>query len=816
MENKALNTAYKNPALPVSDRVENLLSQMTIEEKVAQLCGNGVMAGKFHDIAQEIPNGCGHINGSFLLGESDAEARAKSIEEIQRYLVEETRLGIPALFHMEVTSGSFFTDAVTAPVAIAMGATFDRNAVGEMAGLIGRQNRAEGYNHAFGPVLDVGRDQRWGRLGETYGEDPTLIAAMGSAYVEGLQGHGDWAHYVGATGKHFLGYSMSEDAKNIGNQRIPERELREVHLKPWAAAVEAGMSTVMNAYGVINGEPVVSSRHILTGLLRDELGFKGLTVADYCSINRCVENYETTESYAEAGKMALEAGLDVELPDPTCFNGEFTQWIKDGIISMERIDEAVRRVLELKFKLGLFEHPYPDYSAIAALKKAPENETVSRKLSEESIVMTKNNGVLPLKKSAKIAVIGPNGNNKRCFYGSYTYAAMLEMKANLSKMFVGMEGMGGAMAAAKEEDHFAIEDIEEEIAWRYPETCSLVDALQAAGAKVQFAQGCEIQGNSRSGFAEAFKLAQEADIVILALGGRGGQVDGCTSGEGIEVPEIGLLGVQAELAKSVIEIGKPTVLLHMDVRPMANAEVTEAADAILECWYGGTWGSRAITEILFGEISPSGKLPLTCLAGPQQNPSYLGQLRGCGHVNPATEIQKSPMMLPDGPGIPDDVADTPRFTQRPDAYKPLFYFGHGLSYTSFEYSDLRMPESIDVCGSGAISFSVRNTGAMAGDEVVQLYFHDACASMVRPVVELAGFCRIHLEPGEKKRVTFQFDASQTAFVDGDNNWRVEPGKVYLMVGSSSVDIRLNGFITLTGQTSIIPAQRTYFSSAVLK
>lgn len=817
MQSNGLDARYKDPTLSIKERIEILLAQMTVEEKVAQLCGNGVMAGEFHDIQHELPNGCGHINGSFLLGEADAEARARSIEKIQRYLVEETRLGIPALFHMEVTSGSFYTDAVTAPVAIAMGATFDRETVGKMAALIGRQNRAEGYNHAFGPVLDIGRDQRWGRLGETYGEDPTLVAAMGSAYVDGLQGHGDWEHYVGATGKHFLGYGMSEDARNIGNQRIPDRELREVHLKPWAAAVEMGLSTVMNAYGVINGEPVVTSGYILKQLLREELGFQGLVVADYCSIDRCVENYETTESFAEAGKMALYAGLDVELPDPHGFNAEFTEWVHNGTVSMERVDEAVRNVLYLKFKLGLFEHPYPEYEAIALLKQAPENEAVSRKLSEESIVLTKNNGILPLDQHAKIAVIGPNGNNKRCFYGSYTYAAMLEMKANLSKMFVGMEGMGGAVTAAKKKDNFSIDDIEEEIAWRYPEVCSLVDALRADGADVCYAQGCEIQGNDKSGFAEAVALAEKADIVLLALGGRGGQVDGCTSGEGIEVPEIGLPGVQSELAQTVMAVGKPTVLLHMDVRPMANAAVTNSADAILECWYGGTWASRAISEILFGKISPSGKLPLTCLAGPQQNPSYLGQLRGCGHVNRDTEIRKRPMMLPGGPGTQEGPESTPPGPAlRPDAYEPLFYFGHGLSYTTFAYSDLRVPETMDICGSVDISFTVQNTGNIAADEVVQLYFHDACASMVRPVVELAGFHRIHLLPGESKRVTFQLDANQTAFIGGDNKWRVEPGKVYLMIGSSSIDIRLRSTIEITGQACNVPPQRTYFSAVTVE
>ena len=805
MKQSQLDRRYMDAARSPEERTELLLAQMTLDEKLAQLVGNGVMAGEFHDMQKEIPNGCGHINGSFLLGEENAEDRARSIEKIQRYMVEETRLGIPALFHMEVTSGSFYTDAVVSPVAIGMGATFDPDTVESFADILGRQNRAEGYNHGFGPVMEVGRDQRWGRLGETYGEDPTLVSKMASAFIRGAQGDGDLQSHIATTGKHFLGYGMAEDGLNIGNQRIPDRELQEVHLKPWAAGVEAGLSTVMNSYGVIDQEPIITSHYVLTELLREQLGFKGLVVADYCSVNRVLENYDTVESFADAGAQALMAGLDVELPDPAGFGDGLKQMILDGRVPMARVDDAVRNVLLLKFRMGLFESPYPDYAAIAAIRSDPRNAEVCKKLAQESIVMTKNNGVLPLKSTQKIAVIGPNGNQKRCFYGSYSYTAMLEMKANLAKMFIGMEGMGGAVNAAKENQRknvFAIGDIEDEIAWRYPEACTLLDAVRKFAPDAVYAQGCTVTGEDRSGFSEALAAAAQADVVILALGGRGGQVDGCTSGEGIEYPEIGLVGVQAQLAQEIAALHKPTILIHQDVRPMADARTDAAVDAILECWYGGTWSADSIANILFGQVSPSGKLPLTCLAGPQQNPLYLGQLRGCGHVNPKTKIQKGNS----GNGGPGGKPD--------DKFQPLYYFGHGLSYTEFSYSGLQLSSGeMDVQGAVAVSLDVTNTGSMTGDEVVQLYFHDDLASMIRPVVELAGFQRVSLAPGETAHITFDFHADQTAFVGRKRTWTVEPGNVHLMIGSSCADIRLNAEVMITGEAVEIVPQRTYYSAS---
>ena len=790
---------YWDPALPVEERVEDLLGRMTLEEKLAQLTGNGVMAGEFRDIHAELPHGCGHINGTFLKGEENAEARAKSIERIQRYLVEETRLGIPALFHMEAVSGSFYPDAVAVPVAIAMGASFDPATMEELGDLIGRQNRAEGYAHAFGPVLELGREQRWGRLGETYGEDPTLAGVMAAAYIRGLQGNGAPDTHVGATGKHFLGYGMAENGRNIGNQRIPSRELQEVHMKPWAAAIEAGLSTVMNAYGVINGEPVVSSHEILTRLLRRELGFQGLTVADYCSVDRLVEDYRTAESITDAGVQALEAGLDVELPDPHAFGPELLARIRQGTVSEARIDDAVRHVLTLKFRLGLFERPYPDNQAIARIREEVRNSDLPKRLAQESMVLTKNSGVLPLEQGCRVAVIGPNGDSRRCFFGGYTYPAMLEMKANMAKMFVGMEGIDGAVEHSRRQEPMPELDIEAEIAWRYPEARSVLEAVAPLAGEVRYCQGCGLLDPDRSGIPDAVELAKWADIVLLALGGRGGWVEGCTSGEGIECPEIGLPGIQRELAEAICAAGTPVVVLHMDVRPMAEPKVTEQADAVMECWYAGPCGARSIAELLFGLQTPSGKLPLTALRGPTQNPTYFGQVRGCCHTaDPFADQQRSP-----GP--------TGAQTQA-DPFAPLFYFGHGLSYTSFQYSDLALStKAVTMDQSAEITLTVENVGDRPGDEVVQLYFQDLTASMVRPMGELAGFQRLHLRPGEKKRVHFTFRPDQTALINREDAWILEPGTIRLLAGASSRDIRLTDTLVITGQTRQISCRRSLYS-----
>ncbi len=786
-----LDTRYKNPALSPEERTEILLGQMTLEEKIAQIVGNGVMAGELPNIAEALPHGAGHINGTFLLGEENAEARAASIEKIQRYMVEGTRLGIPALFHMEAVSGSFYTDAAVPPAAIAMGATFDTEAVEDMACFIGRQNRAEGYHHAFGPVLDLGRDQRWGRLGETYGEDPTLVSEMGAAFIRGIQGRGDLRRGVGATGKHFLAYGMNDGGQNLGNQRATPRELREVHAKPWAAAIEAGLSTVMNAYGIIDGEPIVSSPDILRRLLREELGFNGLVVADYCSVERCVDNWDTCETYADAGEAALRAGLDVELPDPKCFNEEFLARVREGRIPMDLIDAAVCRVLELKFRLGLFEHPYPDYAAIAAIRAEPERTVLPEKLCREAVVLTKNTGnLLPLKKGAKIALIGPHANCLRLLFGGYMYAPMLEMKARLSEMFIGMEGMGGAVEAAKHKPLLVLEDIEAEIRRRYPWAKTLLAALGDYTENIAWAQGCDVTGTDTSGFSEALALAREADVAVLALGGRGGWIPGCTSGEGVEYPHIGLHGVQAALAKAVLDTGKPTVIIHMDVRPMAEPEITEAAGAVLEAWHLGASGAGAIADILFGAVNPSGKLPLTCARGEYQLPMYMGQPRATGFARALR------------PG-------------EPDAYQPLFPFGHGLSYTTFAYSDLRLSQTnIDAGGTVTVSCKVKNTGAVPGRETVQLYFSDVLASLVRPGQELAGFQSVTLAPGEEKTVSFHLAAAQTAFIGKDGDYIVEPGEIRLMVGASSQDIRLRGSFTITGETVHAPRRPAFCASCV--
>ena len=783
-----LDTRYKDPEYTPEERTEFLLAQMTLEEKVAQLVGNGVMAGELPNIAEQLPLGAGHINGTFLLGEGSAEEKARTVETIQRHMVENTRLGIPAIFHMESASGSFYTDAVVVPMCIAMGASFDPDTVKEMAGFVGRQNRAEGFHHAFGPVLDLCRDVRWGRTGETYGEDPTHAAAMGVAYVTGLQGD-DLSHGVSATAKHFLAYGTSDGGQNLGNQRATLRELRQDHAKPWAAAIDAGLTTVMNSYGLIDGEPVSTSKAILTDLLRDELGFGGLLVADYCAIDRCVENWNTTETYGEAGVQSMNAGMDVELPDQKCFGDEFISRIRAGEVSMDRIDEAVRRVLLLKFRLGLFEQPYPDFERIAQLKNRPEYLDTARRLTAESIVMTKNDGVLPLSSGQKVAVIGPNGNDLRSMFGGYMYTAMLEMKSMLSKMFTGMEGTGGAVEAARIKELVSFDNIEDEIRWRYPGCQSVFDAVKEICPQAEYARGCDITGDDRSGFSEAVELAKRSDIVVLVLGGRGGWIAGCTSGEGVEYPHIGLHGVQRELAQAVAETGKPIVVLHMDVRPMADAPVTELASAILETWHPGRMGGQAIGDILSGRVSPSGRLSVTCPRGEYQLPLFFGHKRG---------TQYSRTMRP------GEV----------DQFEPLFYFGHGLSYTRFEYSDLRLSSSqISPDGRLDISLKVRNSGEMAGDEVVQLYFTDRVSSLARPAKELAGFRRVHLEAGEEKALTFCFDASQTAFIGLDGRWAVEPGKFDILIGASSEDIRLRDELEITGDKLYISPHRVYYSAS---
>lgn len=805
------NVPYKNPKLGVEERVEDLLSRMTLEQKIAQLGCVMSMGGNMDNMEEQLANGIGEV--AVMLGGLTPEDNVKMVETVQKFLLEKTELGIPAILHTEALSGGVFTGATNFPVSIGLAATWDTDKVREMGNIIREQMRTLGIRQALSPVMDIARDLRFGRIGETYGENPTLASQMSVAYVKGLQGE-DLKDGIAATAKHFLGYAVSEGGINMASSNIPPRELREVYAKPFEAAIrEAGLASVMNSYGSLDNDPVISSKEILTGLLRGELGFEGVTVTDYASINKLTDDYCVAEDYVKAGIMSMEAGMDVELPNPVAYGPGLREAVKSGNLDISVIDRAVKRVLSLKFRLGLFEKPYPDIEGMGQAYGNSRNEKVSYDLACKSAVLVRNqDNILPLKqKYKKIAVIGPNADSLRNLFGGYTYPSFVEFMlenittlaqmsqtgdANVEEILTGMVGVKVRITDGMPSDPKDIPTIHQALPMMYPGAKTVFQAIEEAcpESEILYSKGCEVKGEDRSGFAEAVKCAEESEVVIMVMGAKNGIGETATIGEGVDSSDIGMPGVQEDLVRAVYNTGRPVILVHMSARPLCSPWISEHIPAILEVWHPGQCGAAAAADILLGKANPGGKLPFTVIRSAGQIPSYADHRKGSGYAGRRNSV----------------ITNKDGYVN--ESNKPLFPFGHGLSYTQFEISDLTLSESaISSGGSLRVKCSVKNTGNCAGDEVVQLYFSDRQASMIRPVKELAGFRRITLEPGEKKALCFKLSASQTAFLDKEMRWVVEAGDIDVMIGVSSEDIILTDTFSISDTAVLKNGDRAFYA-----
>lgn len=803
---------YKDPSLPVEQRVDDLLSRMTLEEKVAQLYGIMPMAfwrpGGINEARMQafLPHGVGQISGIALGGSLKMKQLAEGINQIQRYLVEKTRLGIPAIFHNEALNGLVAPEAVNFPTAIGLSATWSPELVEQMTDIIRRQMVAAGMRQALSPVMDVARDPRWGRVHETYGEDPYLCGAMSIAFVRGLQGK-DLREGVIATGKHFLGYGFTEGGLNCATTHVGERELYECFARPFEAAIrEAGLISIMNSYSEINGIPCAASQEVLTRLLRGKLGFKGFVVSDYFAVRRLLTQFHIATDLQDAAIRALEAGLDVELPNPEAFP-KLVEAVRAGKVELALIDEAVRRTLIWKFRLGLFEQPYARVDQVPTLFSDPQHRTLSQEIATRSLVLLKNDGLLPLNKDLKrVAVIGPHADSVRAFFCWYTFPPMLEIMreavrnpqwaAQLIPTFEDGQPLTPDTAdvqAITEEmaEILAAEDIEAAIRKMYPAISvrEAVQSLVSAGTEVVYAKGCDVTDPSTEGFATAVEAARQADVAVVVLGDRSTMVGG-TTGEGQDRASLALPGSQQQLLEAVWATGTPVVLVLINGRPLAVNWAAEHVPAILEAWYPGQEGGLAIAKALWGEINPGGKLPVTIPRSEGQIPIYHYHKMGSGYQRPEEDTLT-------------------HYTDIP--ITPLYVFGHGLSYTRFEYANLRLSSQVDSRGQIEISCDVTNTGDRAGDEVVQLYLHDRQAKVTRPVQELAGFKRVSLAPGATCAVTFTVEMRQLGFYDQHMRFVVEPGTVDVMIGSSSSDIRLRGEFEITGEVVEVMGNRAFTS-----
>jgi beta-glucosidase len=753
---------YKDAAQSIDARTKDLISSMTLDEKIAQMGGvwsyEVLEAGKFSPKKAEalIKNGIGQICRPGVSTGVPPKAMAELINDIQKFLVKNTRLGIPALAHEECLNGFMAKNATVFPQIIGIASTWEPELVDKMTRIARAQMMAVGVRQGLSPVLDVVRDPRWGRVEENFGEDPYLVAKMGTAYVEGLQGD-DLKNGVVATLKHFVGYGLPEGGLNWAPAHIPPRLLREVYLYPFKEAIKEGRAlSVMNAYHEIDGIPCGASTELLTGILRKEWGFEGVVVSDYYAVENLQSYHRMAPDKAEAAKLALTAGIDIELPKHDCYAQPLKEQIEKGLVPKKLIDLAVSRILRLKFMLGLFENPYVKPEEAAKVFDLPEHRKLALDIARKSIVLLENkDNILPLSKNIKtIAIIGPNADSQRNLLGDYTYPAHIEIT------IMAAEATGAQPPAPDEQaDHVTVPVI------------TVLDGIKAKIGKdtrILHAAGCEYNSTSKDGFPEAIKAAQAADVAIVVVGGKSGLTPDCTCGEMRDSAELRLPGVQDDLVRAIYETGTPVVLILVDGRPLALGWIIEKIPAIIETWLPGEEGGNAVADVLFGDYNPGGKLPISFPAKVGQIPVYYG------HKPSGSRSQ-----------FWGDYVDS--------TTSPAFEFGYGLSYTTFDFSNLRIePKRVTTTGKTSIKVDIENIGNRAGEEVVQLYINDLVASITRPVKELRGFKRLALKPGETRTVEFELAAETLGFYDKDMRFSIEPGIFKVMIGRSSKDIVLQG------------------------
>lgn len=810
---------YLDTTLTPEERAQDLLAKLSLEEKMGQV---NCFFAEHEDIKKAATYGIGQVSTLEARQMTSMEEVARWQEKIQKKIMEQSPHHIPAIFHMEGLCGAFIQDAASLPSGIGRGSSFDPELEEKLSNIVARQETAVGITQVLAPVLDISRDSRLGRQGETYGEDSTLAAAMGVAYTKGIQNKvKSGGRKAESVAKHFLGFHASQAAIHGATSEVTDRTLEEIYGKPFQAAIsEAQLRGVMPCYCNVNGEPLSASKKLLTGLLRNKMGFDGVVAADYSAISNVHVAQYMYESVTEAGKYCLEAGLDVEMPSCCGYNEELKFWFQNGKADMKALDTSVYRVLCAKFRMGLFEHPY----ALSGekLKQAFYNEKDKELLlqsARESMVLMKNDGVLPVKKDVKkIAVIGCHGANARSFFGGYTHLSMEEAVHAVANSLAGVDAKNNGNAEVdiavgyKHVPGTQIQSDETEefdsiLRQQKPECKNMVEGLRDAmpGVEISYAYGYPIAGNDTSYFAEALELAKDVDLIILTLGGKHGSCSVASMGEGVDGANINLPECQDAFIEEIAKLGKPIVGVHFNGRPISSNAADRHLNAIVEAWNPSEMGAQAIADVLTGTYNPSGKLPVTVAYHTGQLPIYYNHMNGSAwHQGESIGFK--------------DYVDLP--------HTPRYYFGHGLSYTNFEYGKLYLGKEscfseevaeaenkIEVLPTEKIylTLKIKNTGSCAGTEVVQLYLKDRYASKTRPVMELAGFARVSLEMGEEKAVMFEIAPSQVAFLDENMQWKIETGDIDVLVGSSSADIRQHSSFRIMKDAWIDGKDRKFYS-----
>ncbi|MFP5076979.1 glycoside hydrolase family 3 N-terminal domain-containing protein [Rhizobium sp. YIM 134829] len=773
---------YRNAALTPDVRVADLLGRMTLDEKAAQMHalwlilsedGNHtVRTDEFtgatdpDQLKRILSFGLGQITRPLGSRPIDPVAGVKALNRLQKFLLEETRLGIPVMSHEECLSGVMARGATLFPSSLAYGATWNPELIEAVGRAIGVEARAIGCHQGLAPVLDVARDARWGRTEETIGEDPYLVGVLATRYVRGLQGE---KRDLLATLKHYAGHSFSEGGRNHAPVHLGWRELNDTFLLPFEMAVKLGQAaSVMPAYHDIDGEPLHASRHLLTTVLRERWGFDGLIVADYVGVSLLYQHHGVASDRAEAAALAFNAGLDIELPGEDC-STHLEEALKRGLITIETVDEIVRRILTEKVRIGLFEKPYADENAVTL--QAPETVELARTVATQSVTILENNGILPLMGTPSIALIGPTADDPLALLGDYSFPVHLIVKDEVeaTREVVTPRAAFESAYGANRVTYAKGCHILEERRFGAPVFPGDVDDSTSLAQASTLSTRLDL-------IPEAVAAAEAADIAILFLGDLSGIFQTGTVGEGSDVDSLELPGVQQQLLEAVVETGKPVIVVLTSGRPYTLGGLEPKLAALVMAWFGGQQGGPALLDILTGAVEPSGRLTLSVPRSAGAAPYFYNhKLKSAG---------------------------TPIARHFGSAYP----FGHGLSYTRFDYEDLSLAdERVDLAtGTIVLSLTIRNMGDRAGFAVPQLYSRDRVTSVVRPVKELKGFGRLHLEAGTSRRVTFHLPTDMLAFTGPGGIRIVEPGEIDLMVGASSADIRLRTTVTLTGETRPLP------------
>ena len=752
--------AYKDPSFSIDVRLSDLLSRMTLEEKVGQLLcplgwemyeihGSEVHpSGKFKQLIKE--RNVGMLWATYradpwtkktLANGLNPEMAAKAGNALQKYVMENTRLGIPMFLAEEAPHGHMAIGATVFPTGIGMAATWSPELVKEVGQVIAKEIRSQGGHISYGPVLDLTRDPRWSRVEETFGEDPVLSGTLGASMVDGLGGGNLSQKYATiATLKHFLAYAVPEGGQNGNYASVGIRDLHQNFLPPFRKAIDAGALSVMTSYNSIDGIPCTSNHYLLTQLLRNEWKFRGFVVSDLYSIEGIHESHFVAPTKENAAIQSVTAGVDVDLGGDAYTN--LCHAVQSGQMDKTVIDTAVCRVLRMKFEMGLFEHPYVDPKIAAKTVRRKEHIELARKIAQSSITLLKNeNSILPLSKTInKVAVIGPNADNRYNMLGDYTAP---QEDSNVKTVLDGI-------------------------------------LTKLSPFRVEYVRGCAIRDTTVNEIEQAIEAARRSEVVIVVVGGSSardfktsyketgaavaeeGSVSDMECGEGFDRASLSLLGRQQELLESLQKTGKPLIVVYIEGRPLEKNWASEYADALLTAYYPGQEGGNAIADVLFGDYNPSGRLPISVPRSVGQIPVYYNQKAPRNHDY--VEVSSS----------------------------PLYSFGYGMSYTTFEYSDLQVVQKSARCFE--VSFKVKNTGKYDGEEVSQLYMRDEYASVVQPMKQLKHFERFHLKKGEEKKVTFVLTEEDFFLVNYTLKKVVESGNFHLMIGAASNDIRLQNVI----------------------